>query len=87
MGGKPFTEEDLGNFDGSFYSMTKMMVERMLRVYKGICVLRVRMPISDDLAPRNFITKIARYEKVVNIPNSMTVLSELLPASLAMASK
>merc|ERR1711894_430494 len=27
------------------------------------------------------------YERVVNIPNSMTVLTEMLPASLAMAQK
>ena len=40
------------------------------------------MPISDDLSPRNFITKILKYEHVVNVPNSMTVLQELLPAAL-----
>lgn len=32
-------------------------------------MLRVRMPISDDLVARNFVTKITKYEKVVNIPN------------------
>jgi len=46
------------------------------------------MPISSDLNnPRNFITKIARYDKVVNIPNSMTVLDELLPISIEMAKR
>jgi hypothetical protein len=45
------------------------------------------MPISDDLCARNFITKITRYERVVDIPNSMTVLTELLPVSLNMAHK
>jgi 3,5-epimerase/4-reductase len=45
------------------------------------------MPVSDDLFHRNFVTKIVKYEKVVNIPNSMTILSEMLPASLAMAKK
>lgn len=46
------------------------------------------MPISSDLQnPRNFITKIARYDKVVNIPNSMTVLDELLPISIEMAKR
>jgi UDP-glucose 4,6-dehydratase len=46
------------------------------------------MPISSDLSnPRNFITKIARYDKVVNIPNSMTVLDELLPISIEMAKR
>lgn len=46
------------------------------------------MPISSDLSnPRNFITKISRYSKVVNIPNSMTVLDELLPISIEMAKR
>ena len=47
IGGAPFTEEDKANFFGSFYSYTKGMVEQMLKVYKNVCVLRVRMPISD----------------------------------------
>lgn len=46
------------------------------------------MPISSDLSnPRNFITKITRYNKVVNIPNSMTILDELLPISIEMAKR
>jgi 3,5-epimerase/4-reductase len=36
IGGKPFTEEDNANFDGSFYSLTKGMVEQMLRVYPHV---------------------------------------------------
>ena len=36
IGGKPFTEEDDANFDGSFYSLTKGMVEKMLRTYSGV---------------------------------------------------
>ncbi len=59
----------------------------MLKNYATTCVLRVRMPISDDLNPRNFITKIVKYEKVVNIPNSMTVLTDLLPVSLIMSER
>ncbi|KAJ7296035.1 hypothetical protein O6H91_02G003800 [Diphasiastrum complanatum] len=83
-----FKEEDTPNFIGSFYSKTKAMVEELLKEYENVCTLRVRMPISSDLQnPRNFITKIARYEKVVNIPNSMTVLDELLPISIEMAKR
>lgn len=63
-------------------------VEELLKEYDNVCTLRVRMPISSDLSnPRNFITKISRYNKVVNIPNSMTVLDELLPISVEMAKR
>eukprot|EP00521_Asterionellopsis_glacialis_P010564 CAMPEP_0195295484 /NCGR_PEP_ID=MMETSP0707-20130614/17497_1 /TAXON_ID=33640 /ORGANISM="Asterionellopsis glacialis, Strain CCMP134" /LENGTH=315 /DNA_ID=CAMNT_0040356725 /DNA_START=1 /DNA_END=948 /DNA_ORIENTATION=+ len=82
-----FTEEDVPNFDGSFYSETKGYMEPMLKCYPNCMILRVRMPVSDDLIHRNFVTKIVKYERVVNIPNSMTILHELLPASLAMAQK
>ncbi|KAG0502380.1 hypothetical protein HPP92_002452 [Vanilla planifolia] len=83
-----FKEEDKPNFSGSFYSKTKAMVEELLKEYDNVCTLRVRMPISSDLSnPRNFITKITRYNKVVNIPNSMTILDELLPISVEMAKR
>lgn len=59
----------------------------MLKVYPTTCTLRVRMPISDDLNPRNFITKIVSYDRVVNIPNSMTVLTDMLPVAMAMAER
>lgn len=80
-----FKEDDKPNFDGSFYSQTKGYMEPLLSCYPTCLILRVRMPVSDDLIHRNFVTKIVKYERVVNIPNSMTILHELLPASLAMA--
>jgi len=52
---------------------------------RTLLVLRLRMPISDDLSPRSFVTKICKYRKVVDIPNSMSVLYDLLPLALRMS--
>ena len=52
------------------------------RFSEAILNLRIRMPIVGEDHPRNFITKITRYEKVCSIPNSMSVLPELLPMAL-----
>lgn len=82
-----FSEEDEPNFAGSFYSKTKGMLDKMLLSYPNVLNLRIRMPITDDHHPRNFITKITKYEKVVNIPNSMSILDDLLPISIEMTLK
>ncbi|KAE8725403.1 Trifunctional UDP-glucose 4,6-dehydratase/UDP-4-keto-6-deoxy-D-glucose 3,5-epimerase/UDP-4-keto-L-rhamnose-reductase RHM1 [Hibiscus syriacus] len=83
-----FKEEDKPNFSGSFYSKTKAMVEDLLREFDNVCTLRGRMPISSDLSrPGNFIAKITKHEKVIDIPNSMTVVDELLPISIEMAKR
>lgn len=84
---KKYKETDEPNFEGSFYSKTKIMVETLLKSYDNVLTLRIRMPISDDLHPRNFVTKILKYEKIVNIPNSMSVLSDLLPILVDMSKK
>ena len=80
-----FKEEDKPNFDKSFYSKTKGLVEQIIKFYPNMLNLRLRMPIGDDLHPRNFITKIKNYERVVNIPNSMSVLYDLIPISIDMS--
>jgi 3,5-epimerase/4-reductase len=78
--GKGFTEKDEPNFEGSFYSKTKAWSEKMLNEFP-VLQLRLRMPIDGNAGPRNFISKITKYEKVINVPNSMTVIEDLLPAS------
>ncbi|KAK4452147.1 hypothetical protein QBC34DRAFT_294031 [Podospora aff. communis PSN243] len=90
--GPGFLETDAANFAGSFYSMTKAHVEeptltrpRIMKHYDNCLILRLRMPVSDDLHPRNFVTKISKYERVVDIPNSNTILTDLLPASVLLA--
>ena len=43
------------------------------------------MPITSEINPRNFITKITNYKKICSIPNSMTVLDNLLPVMIQYA--
>ena len=87
VGGAPFTERDPPNYEGSFYSVTKGMVDRLSPLYSKALTLRLRMPISDDLSPRNFVTKISSYARVIDVPNSVTVLHDLLPVALALAER
>ena len=82
-----FTELDAPNFSGSFYSKTKIFTDTLFQSYPNVLNLRLRMPISSDLHPRNFVTKITHYQKVVNIPNSMSILDDLLPISIEMAQR
>ena len=80
-----FIEEDKPNFMGSSYSTVKGFTDRLIQLYhKNVLQLKIRMPIVTEESPRNFITKITTYEKICSIPNSMSVLPELLPIALQM---
>jgi 3,5-epimerase/4-reductase len=89
VGGAGFTEKDDPNFFGSAYSTVKGFTDRMMRMMFDNSVLnvRIRMPITPDDSPYNFITKIVNYDRVINIPNSMTVMPELLPIMIDMSIK
>ena len=80
-----FTEDSSPNFFGSSYSVVKGFTDKIMKLYEtNVLNLRIRMPITGEENGRNFITKIANYEKVCSVPNSMTVLPELLPYVLDM---
>jgi dTDP-4-dehydrorhamnose reductase len=75
---KEFTEEDAPNFGlydhSSFYSKSKHAFET-LNDYG--CTIRVRMPFGNDLNARSFITKILKYDNLINFKNSKTYLPSL----------
>lgn len=80
-----FTEDSLPNFFGSGYSVVKGYTDQLMHFFgDSVLNLRIRMPITGEVNPRNFITKITTYENICSIPNSMTVLPELLPKVLDM---
>lgn len=81
-----FSEQDTPNFFGSGYSTVKGYTDELMHMFDdSVLNLRIRMPITNCDEPRNFITKIKNYEYVCSIPNSMTVLDELLPYVIDMA--
>lgn len=74
-----FKENDLPNFFGSNYSIVKGYTDRILHQIDNVLNVRIRMPITNIDCSKNFISKIIRYEKICSMPNSMTVLPDLLP--------
>ena len=83
-----FTEDSVPNFFGSGYSVVKGYTDRLMHLFAdSVLNLRIRMPITSDRNSRNFITKITTYKKVCSVPNSMTVLDELIPMLIDMAEK
>ena len=81
-----FDETALPNFYGSSYSIVKGMTDQLMHLVEdSVLNVRIRMPITDEFNKRNFITKITTYEKVCSVPNSMTVLNELIPLMVDMA--
>ena len=82
-----FTEDSRPNFYGSSYSTVKGFTDRLMKNYDNVLNLRIRMPITDQKHPRNFITKITCYDQICSIPNSMSVLPLLLPYIVEMMNK
>ena len=82
-----FTEDDIPNFKGSAYSTVKGYTDQIMKYKTNVLNLRIRMPISSESNSRNFINKIINYDKICSIPNSMSVLDDLIPIMLDMATK
>lgn len=84
--GSGYSEYAKPDFFGSSYSVVKGYTDRLMHFFNNsVLNCRIRMPITSDNGPRNFISKITTYKKICSIPNSMTVLPELLPVMLDMA--
>jgi len=77
---KEFTEEDTPNFgffneESSTYSKSKHAFE--LGCDYGL-ILRVRMPFCDRLHDRSYLTKIKKYNNLIDLKNSKTYIPQLL---------
>ena len=73
---KDYTEEETPNFGvfqhhSSFYSKTKHISELMLDT-NFTNIIRIRMPIEQKHTPKNLITKLYKYPKLIDFANSKT---------------
>ena len=73
---KHFTEDDPSNFDfqnGSFYSGTKALAEKVVKQNNpNAYIFRLRIPFDEHASPRNYITKLLSYDKLLNLDNSLS---------------
>lgn len=72
-----FDENAEPNFDGSFYSATKIMAERVMQ---GERIVRIRMPFSLDGNTRCLIEKLRKYPKWLNGLNSISYVPDVAAA-------
>lgn len=77
--GRGFSEDDEPNFDQSYYSWTKIVSERYLRD-QDVLQIRIRMPFSENPNPRNLISKLIGYKKVICVNNSVTCIPDMFEA-------
>ena len=86
--GSGFTEEDPPNFtfrqnNCSWYSGTKALGEEALEKYENVYIWRLRIPFNHVDGPRNYITKLLRYQKLLDATNSISHLGEFVASTFA----
>lgn len=81
---KEYTEECTPNYglftdNSSWYSKTKHACELSLKQYDNAFNFRIRMPITGDVTEsKNYLTKILKYNNLIDFVNSKTVIEDLL---------
>ena len=74
-------EDDAPNFhfdNGSFYSGSKALGQELLTPYMNKSyLLRIRMPFGNAHHPKNFLTKMVKYEKLISHDNSLSYMPDV----------
>ena len=83
--GSGFTETDKPNFsfrtnNCSFYSGTKALGEECLEGAENCYIWRLRIPFDSIDSPRNYLSKLMRYDKLLSATNSISHLDEFVRA-------
>ncbi|HAJ57367.1 MAG TPA: hypothetical protein DCL35_06320 [Candidatus Omnitrophica bacterium] len=80
---RPIVEDKTPDFFDLFYSRTKIYAERALDILAdkyGVLIARIRIPLDDRPSPRNILTKLIGYKKVITLANSVTYIPDFIEA-------
>jgi 3,5-epimerase/4-reductase len=80
---EPITEEKIPDFFDLYYSRTKIYSERSLEALRhkyNILIVRIRIPLDNRPHPRNILTKLIKYKRAIDIPNSLTYIPDFIEA-------
>ena len=75
--GGPWTEEDHGN-PVAVYTKSKLAADLALSTLPNVGIARIRMPFDSQSHPANLIDKLSKYEKIIDVENSMTVVDDMV---------
>jgi dTDP-4-dehydrorhamnose reductase len=86
--GSGFTETDSPNFtfrqnNCSFYSGTKALGEEVLAGASNVYIWRLRIPFDHRDGPRNYLTKLMSYKRLLDATNSISQLQEFVASTFA----
>ena len=86
--GSGFTEDDAPNFsfrqnNCSFYSGCKALGEEVLSGAQNCFIWRLRIPFNEMDGARNYISKMMRYDCLLQATNSLSQLDEFAAAAVA----
>ncbi len=76
---KAWREDDFGN-PLPTYSRSKYATDLVLSTLPNVGIARIRMPLDHIPGGRNLIDKLAKYPKVIDVENSVTVIDDMLNA-------
>ena len=79
----PIPESKMPDHYDLFYNRTKIysgiVLENIAR-HHHVLIVRIRLPLDNKPHPKNILTKLIKYKKIINLPNSVTYLPDFLEA-------
>ena len=80
---RPITESPIPDYYDLYYSRSKIYAENVLRELSRQCnilIVRLRIPLDKRPHPKNLLTKLISYQRVIDVPNSVTYIPDFIRA-------